>query len=443
MSLFDMDLDQITYRDIEEFCLQGLPESVRLDYKRDLSNVSPEKQIVKAVSAFANTQGGIVLYGVRTRGKTKYPEWPSDGMTAPPDFEKRITRWCIEHIDPPIVPMIGYVPNPSHSGRAFGVIRVELSRFTPHIVEDGTRIYVRRADNSDPVDATFQEIELLRNQRERALELEKKHLVDLKERIELRPRTTERCMFLILTRQFSTDDAISLIRLPDAVRELERVGFKVSRTQSYSHGVMARVIPGWDFVVTSRAALAVGFHPDRISENPNEPVTLDAMLGWSLLAAKGIITLCKEAGCWGAYKVIYKAFGYSGIEVRDAQTGERYRPCVDPRIAIEMEWSTLELREDLIKPAAEFFWRMMWAFGQNEQIWSREMIVKHLSNRARDWHMQSHRRHNHNSSEGTLADENTRIAYKCSGNSDRGSTKAPIGALLQSHQPCILRYLHP
>jgi len=382
MNLYRMNLDQMTYRDFEVFCLEELPESVILEYKRTPSSTKPRRQIVKAVSALANTQGGLLILGVGTRGNTRHPDWPSDGMLADSDFEKRVTRWCIEHIRPPLVPMIGYVYNPKNPDKAFAVVRVELSRFTPHVVEGGTRVYIRRADNSDPVDATFEEIELLRNQRERALALEQQHISDLRDRLG-RPSEQFRSIFLLITPQFSNDDAIRPTHLPRVGQELKRVGFEIGTIRSYSHGVISTDKPGWIFVLTGRGGLGVRFELSRYGEDRDAPIMLESLLGWALLAAKGAQTLSKEAGYWGEYRIVYEAFTWGDLMVQDAE--EQYDKCVDSSIAIHMEWSALELRRNALNPAATLFWRMMWAYGQNDRLWTRERIMNRLTEKAKGW----------------------------------------------------------
>ena len=104
MNLFTMNLDQAGYSHIEEFCKQNFSESVRLDYKRELSSNEPRDQVVKGVSAFANTLGGILLFGVGTKG-SRFPDWPSEGMPTGPDFEKQTLRLSAPVIEVPRTPI--------------------------------------------------------------------------------------------------------------------------------------------------------------------------------------------------------------------------------------------------------------------------------------------------------------------------------------------------
>lgn len=378
MNLFLMDLDKLQVSHIEEFCQRAILEGVRVEYKRELSSASPEKQVVKAVSAFANSQGGVLIYGVGTRGATRVPDWPSAGMPAMPDFEKKLTRWCIEHISPPVVPVVGYVLNPSDPTKAFAVIRVEMSTLTPHVVGQGTRIYVRRADNSDPVDAAYQEIELLRNQRERALSLEALHLKDLKARVGLSPKPVDRSMHLLLSPEFSRDDAIPHLTLPQIMGKLQDEGVMVRNPRSYSHGLVSQDVPGWIMAVTTRGALGVGFSHLHAGCKSDDPIKLDALLSWAILAARGVKIAAEAAGSWGTYRVAYYATGYGGVAVKDPGHDSPYQPCVDSNISIEMSFDSVEARENTFDFAGRLYWQMMWAFGQVERMWSDDIILKRL-----------------------------------------------------------------
>lgn len=57
-----------TVRDIEELIKAQVQESLNLDYKRSnsISNKS-RAEIAKDVSAFANSDGGLIIYGVEEK----------------------------------------------------------------------------------------------------------------------------------------------------------------------------------------------------------------------------------------------------------------------------------------------------------------------------------------------------------------------------------------
>lgn len=379
MNLFRIELHGLTFADLAAFCTQNIPEGARLDYKKEPSSTDPQKQIAKAVSALANTQGGVLVFGVGTHPGTNRPAWPSSGMPADSSFEARIVRWCIEHIDPPITPQVGYITHPSDSSKAFAVLRVEPSLFTPHTVDGGTRVYVRRADNSDPCDATIYEIELLRDRRRREMESHEKHFADLVERIAPpETRRERRCYSLVITPMFSTEDVIPFQGFPPLINELREAGFKIGDLRSYSHGLLAKHPDGFNLVVTGRAGLAYS----RVLVPPSgapPPIDLETLLGWSLLTATAVRTLAIQSGYWGTFCTWFEARNHGGIAVFDSQDLTRkYSPCADQRIELLEESSTTDARENSLALAGEIYTRLMWAFGQHAHMWSSNVIEARL-----------------------------------------------------------------
>lgn len=379
MNLFTMNLDQAQYAHIEEFCQQGLPENVRLDYKRELSSGQPRDQVIKGISAFANTQGGILLYGVGTRGTSRHPDWPSEGMPTPPNFERQISSWCVEHISPPIVPFVKWIDNPSVSGKGFGVVRVEMSWHTPHTVEGGTRIYVRRRDNSEPLPATFYEIESMRSMRATALDRDKQHFEDLRIRVGPAENVPYPWMRLMLLPTLMREDALALHRLPSLANGLRSIGLRdeIARSiRSYSHGILSSDVPGWRLALTSRGAFGLGFvHP----EAREQGIDLDSLVKWSWMGSLAAEILSKESGYWGTYLVEFDASNYQGVRVVDSVTStESYLPCADDKIRIQMEWAVPELKADPLIPATRLFSRLLWSFGQHERMWPESTIRTRL-----------------------------------------------------------------
>lgn len=379
MNLFLKDLNDLTFQDIVDFCEQNFPESLRLDYKRELSSADPREQVIKGLSAFANTQGGLLLYGVGTKGSSKYPDWPSDGMALEPDFEKKVTRWCIEHISPPVVPFIKWIDNPNVQGKGFGVVRTEMSWHAPHTMEGGTKIFVRRADNSDPLPATLAEIELLRNMRERALRREEVLWLDMRRRLEVRDNEVGSWIGFLLFPQFGREDAISMERLPEIARTLRDRGVRwdlIDRLTSYCDGVLSNEIPNWRLVLTSRGALGIGCLDSRAAE---KTMDIDALVGWALLASRSARLITEEAGHWGRLRLSFEAYGYEGVDVIDSCSSIfTYRPCRDNRIVIDMAIEASEVRAESLVVGQRLFRRMLWAYGQHDRMWTDDGIMRRL-----------------------------------------------------------------
>jgi predicted HTH transcriptional regulator len=66
MEPFNKPLSEITIDDISIIVRDKVPESRNLDYKRELPPLTEagNKELLKDISAFANTVGGYLIYGV-------------------------------------------------------------------------------------------------------------------------------------------------------------------------------------------------------------------------------------------------------------------------------------------------------------------------------------------------------------------------------------------
>ncbi|MBI3271741.1 MAG: ATP-binding protein [Planctomycetes bacterium] len=169
MSIFNKPIDQITTQDVERFCSEGVAENVRVEYKREFSSRDDIKQVAKEVAAFANTQGGTILFGVEEDEKRK-PKLPLTGIDPAPEPDDRITKICLVSIYPPIVPEVAVLPLAHPAGQVLAVVRVAESDQTPHTIQGRTEFYVRGNAQCAPRAATMEEIEWLQNRRLKAVE---------------------------------------------------------------------------------------------------------------------------------------------------------------------------------------------------------------------------------------------------------------------------------
>lgn len=146
--MWNLNLEDITYQDILEFCQQQVPEGMRLDYKRDIPG-----NLVKTIAAFANTLGGIIVLGVADDPKTNTPDFPLAGMPPDAGYPARIIQKCQERIYPPVLPSFSpVVTDPEDDTKSFLVIRIDQSLDAPHVIEKKTKVYVRIGDVSQPMD---------------------------------------------------------------------------------------------------------------------------------------------------------------------------------------------------------------------------------------------------------------------------------------------------
>jgi len=96
------------------------PEGKTLEFKQDLS--SP-KNILKTVTAFANTAGGIVLIGIEDDSKAVL------GVENPLDEEERLCSLITDSIEPRLAPNVELV---NWKGRSLLLVEVYPSALRPH-----------------------------------------------------------------------------------------------------------------------------------------------------------------------------------------------------------------------------------------------------------------------------------------------------------------------
>jgi len=161
MNLFNKPINQITYEDVVTFCQLGIGEGVNLDYKEDFP-----KHLEKSISAFANTNGGMIIIGVKENPDCK-PQPPFEGIDHIPKLEDRIWNIILDNIYPPVFPEIQICP-PTQN-KTFIVIRIPESNESPHAILNNTNVYLRTGNRNNPEElATIQKIEWLINRREKS-----------------------------------------------------------------------------------------------------------------------------------------------------------------------------------------------------------------------------------------------------------------------------------
>lgn len=70
-SLFNIPIQELDIANIISFCDQKIPEGLRVEYKKDFPK---NLKLVETICAFANTQGGILLVGVKADKKKNIPK---------------------------------------------------------------------------------------------------------------------------------------------------------------------------------------------------------------------------------------------------------------------------------------------------------------------------------------------------------------------------------
>lgn len=140
--MFTISEGEITFETIESFCKE-FGEGVRVEYKQEV------KHIPKIVSAFANTQGGIFIIGVKTNANNEV-DFPIVGIPFYRGIEEQILSSALEGIYPPIIPEVIIRNVPDNDKNVVVVIRIDESILAPHAIQNQTKIYFRTGSITQP-----------------------------------------------------------------------------------------------------------------------------------------------------------------------------------------------------------------------------------------------------------------------------------------------------
>ena len=134
-----------TVQDVQNPIDNRIEESSTLEYKRELGKNN--KDIAKAVSAFANSDCGAIIYGVvERRGIPTDINW-----IAGENIKERIQNIVDTSVHPKLDGLdVSRILNPLDSNEAVYVANVTKSSDAPHMVDN--RYYKRRGLTSTPMD---------------------------------------------------------------------------------------------------------------------------------------------------------------------------------------------------------------------------------------------------------------------------------------------------
>lgn len=151
-----------TLSEIEQMVQDQVQENIHLDYKDSRAvRMDARDDFAKDVSAFANSDGGVIIYGVQE--KDRLPVTMDEGV----DDGKVSREWIESAIMTGINPRVEdvrIVPIPKSAGRSLYVIEVRKSFRGPHQASD-KRYYKRHNFKSVPMEDY--EIADVRNRRRR------------------------------------------------------------------------------------------------------------------------------------------------------------------------------------------------------------------------------------------------------------------------------------
>ncbi len=135
----------VELRDVQSLIENKIEESLTLEYKRELDKNNNE--IAKDISAFANTSGGTIIYGIDESGGVP----TSISWIKAKNTKEKIENIILTNIQPRIKDvMINPILNPDTSSQAIFVVNVPESPDAPHMANH--RYYRRYNFQSIPME---------------------------------------------------------------------------------------------------------------------------------------------------------------------------------------------------------------------------------------------------------------------------------------------------
>ena len=152
----------LTAEDIAQLLIDGVPESVILEYKRDLPGGTDEerKEFLADVSALANTAGGVILFGIdeerdSDNRPTGIPKDPVYGVTIPNEdaLKRDVSARILDGLNPRLLPHVE-MQSVQVAGRTVFAIGIARSLNAPHAVwfKKNGRFFRRNASGKYQVD---------------------------------------------------------------------------------------------------------------------------------------------------------------------------------------------------------------------------------------------------------------------------------------------------
>ncbi|MDW7733675.1 MAG: ATP-binding protein [Methanolobus sp.] len=139
--LFNKNLDQIQFEDVEGLKDNQIEESEILDYKSEYSETRDhENNILKEITAFSNSSGGFLVYGITENGRGGHPEL-IQGIDSSINLE-RLEQLIISNIRPRISVKFRKIPIPE-SDRCILIVFIPEGHNQPYYNNRASKYYKR------------------------------------------------------------------------------------------------------------------------------------------------------------------------------------------------------------------------------------------------------------------------------------------------------------
>jgi predicted HTH transcriptional regulator len=138
-----------TISEIDQLIADGVQENLHLDYKASNAiDHGKTHEITKDVSAFANSDGGIIIYGIEEKDNLPVKV---DGGVDHIKFKREWLEQLVQNHISPRIDDVRIVPIPVSAGKSVYVIGIPKSYRGPHQAKD-KKYYKRFNFNSEPME---------------------------------------------------------------------------------------------------------------------------------------------------------------------------------------------------------------------------------------------------------------------------------------------------
>lgn len=148
-------LNDITESDLQALIYTGSPESKQLEYKQALPDTSDAGKVkfLREVTAFANMQGGDLIYGISAKDGIPQEITPLQ-ITSEDQLLLRLESLCADGVDPRLTGLVQARFVPLNTGGKVLVVRISKSWNAPHRVTTGghAHFYGRNASGCYQLD---------------------------------------------------------------------------------------------------------------------------------------------------------------------------------------------------------------------------------------------------------------------------------------------------
>lgn len=148
--IFNKYPSDINYTDVESLKFNKIEESEILDYKEELIN---ENSLLKEITAFANTRGGYLIFGVTETEKGGSPK-DINGLENNSDLNlERLEQIILSNIYPRIgIQFSQKISIPHTENKVVLIIKIQEGQNKPHLESRSSRYYKRYNFEAKPMD---------------------------------------------------------------------------------------------------------------------------------------------------------------------------------------------------------------------------------------------------------------------------------------------------